>query len=565
LCNIEGFFMLQNHVSHLKNQIANAIDSGQLALAQPLLQQVCELEEDNLQARYQLATVFFHLNRFDEAFVQYQKACMQAPFELDLQKALGLAAYRLERYDDALAAFFRACLLAPNVGDIYLNMGACYFDLLEYKQACMCFEKSCELVPTQLDAHYNLGIAQGKLQQHHLALATFEGVLQIDANQPRAYALMGMAWHRMGNFNQALVCYNGAFELDPQHFLSFLNRGITLLAMQRLIPAIESLRMALHLQPSSGDAQWNLAVALLSNNEYTEGFALFESRRTVFRKNLFRCDPASEKPYANQLESLSGKTLYIYDEQGLGDSIQFVRYFRLLLAAGVKLKARVHGSLIPLFNLAYSEVQWLTDGDLPGEHDAQLAMMSLPGLFATVPQNIPFSAGYLVVDENKKQQWQSRFFNTDGVTIGLVWSGNPNNPNDAKRSISLPLLVKYLPKHVRFVCLSNAISSEDQQLLEQYSNIVNVSQEIQDFSDTAALISLCDEVWSVDTSVVHLAGALGVATHLFLPTAPDWRWSFVGETTPWYNSVRLYRQTEHGQWDRVLNDFMKRFESFCKF
>ncbi len=551
--------MLQNHVSHLKNKIAKAIDSGQLELSLPLLEQLCDLEQDNLQSRYQLATVFFHLNRFYDAFLHYKKACMQAPFELDLQKALGLTAYHLEQYDDALAAFFRAGLLAPNAEDIYLNMGACYFDLLEYAQACKCFEKACELAPTHLDAFYNLGIAQGKLHHHHLALATFEHVLQVDANQPRAYALMGMARHRLGDFNQALSYYDRAFDLDSQHFLSFLNRGITLLAMERLSQAIDSFRQALQLQPSSGDAQWNLAVALLSNNDYQEGFDLFESRRNVFKKNLFRCSPGSEKPYANSLENLSGKTLYIYDEQGLGDSIQFVRYFGLLLAAGVKLKARVHVSLIPLFRLAYPEVQWLTDSDLPGEHDAQLAMMSLPRLFSTLPNNIPCSAGYLVVDETKKKQWQSRFPAIDCITVGLVWSGNPNNPNDAKRSIPLSLLLNYLPKNMRFICLSNAISSGDQKLLAQYSNIVNVSQDVDDFSDTAALILQCNQVWSVDTSVAHLAGALGVDTHLFLPKSPDWRWSFFGETTPWYNSIRLHRQTENAQWKTVLENFFNGF------
>jgi hypothetical protein len=324
--------------------------------------------------------------------------------------------------------------------------------------------------------------------------------------------------------------------------------------------AVKFLRIAADLSGNAADARWNLSMALLAVGEYEEGFLLYNSRLEVLGDRLFRADPGSRAQYLERGTTLFGKTVYVFDEQGLGDTIHFSRYLILLKSLGARIVARVNAGIVSLLETMNVVDVWLGDQETPPTHDFQIPLMSLPHFFSTTLKNIPYANAYLQADEIKKEQWRVRLarhseFSEKRRYIGLMWAGNPMNPNDVKRSVKLSEMLKFLPvesDNVVFVSLTNAMSLDDENLLSMDGRIVNLCREIRDFSDTAALVSLCERVVAVDTSVAHLSGALGVSTALMIPYAPDWRWGLSAESTPWYDSIRLHRQSTAGDWTSVL-------------
>jgi len=324
--------------------------------------------------------------------------------------------------------------------------------------------------------------------------------------------------------------------------------GSALGSLGRLDEAVMSYEAALKIKPDDRETSWNRALALLLLGRFEEGWLAYEYR------NLRRKTLAARK-YPQPLwwgqEPLKDRHLYVYWEQGLGDTIQFARYVLLAAAAGAKVTFSLQDPLLRLFEGFDSAITMIGQNEAPTEFDLHCPLMTLPLAFGTRLETIPaFESGYLSVPPADIARWDQRL-PRGRRRIGLVWSGSRIHGNDANRSIRLARLSPLLQTDDIWVSLQKEIRDADRAALAG-SGLLDVSAELGDFADTAALISSLDLVISVDTSVAHLAGALGKPTWIMLPFAPDFRWLLDREDSPWYPKMRLFRQSRAGDWDGVI-------------
>ena len=252
-------------------------------------------------------------------------------------------------------------------------------------------------------------------------------------------------------------------------------------------------------------------------------------------------------------QSLQDKTILLHAEQGLGDTIQFCRYASLVAKLGAKVILEVQRPLLGLLKNLDGVSQIIARGDALPEFDYQSPLLSLPLAFKTQLHTIPSALRYLAGDSEKVLAWQARLGEKTKPRVGLVWSGNLEHKNDHNRSLSLSQVLPYLPSSCQYICLQKELRNADQAILAQHPHIQFFGDALEDFTDTAALCDLMDVVISVDTSVAHLAAALGKPTWVLLPFSPDWRWLLDRKDSPWYPSAKLYRQERIGDWNGVLS------------
>lgn len=283
--------------------------------------------------------------------------------------------------------------------------------------------------------------------------------------------------------------------------------------------------------------------------ELKEGWKLYEWRWKTSAQKVFARE--FSQPLWLGEEAVLGKTILLHSEQGLGDTLQFCRYAPLVKALGLRVLLQVQTPLVRLLAELEGVDAIFGQESAPPIFDYHCPLLSLPLSFRTDLNSIPKAHRYLCPDKDLRDKWSARLGNKNKPRIGIAWSGNSNHKNDQNRSLSLRQLLKYLPERYEYFCLQKDVRDGDLNILGG-SNIRQFSDELRDFAETAALCDLMDLVISVDTSVAHLAGALGKPTWVLLPYVPDWRWLLDREDSPWYPSVRLFRQERAGYWDPVL-------------
>jgi tetratricopeptide (TPR) repeat protein len=330
---------------------------------------------------------------------------------------------------------------------------------------------------------------------------------------------------------------------------------VTLHELKRYDEAITHYDKALSLKPDYHEASWNKSLCLLLQGNFENGLQLYESRwnskivsEEIGGKRLF------DKPTWLGVEPLQDKTILLYGEQGLGDFIQFCRYVKLVADLGAKVILEVPKTLEELMQGLEGVSELVIRGNKLPFFDYQCSLLSLPLAFKTNLDNIPNQGGYINLDgySNKIKEWKLRLSSKIRPRVGLVWSGNLHHKNDHNRSILLSDILPSLPNQFEYVSLQKELREVDKLTLDSNLHILNFSSHLNDFLDTAALIDNLDLVISVDTSVAHLSGALGKKTLLLLPYVPDWRWLLDREDSPWYPSMKLYRQTSMGNWSGAL-------------
>ncbi len=325
----------------------------------------------------------------------------------------------------------------------------------------------------------------------------------------------------------------------------------------QLDAALVSLNQAIAIDPDLAAVHLVKSMALLLLGDYDTGWPEYEWRWKSETSPSFKEKRSFPQPLWLGRESIAGKKVLLYAEQGLGDTIQFCRYAKMVADLGAQVILEVHESLaVPLSDLE-GVSHLVTRGSTLPAFDYQCPLLSLPLAFKTTIDSIPSSSKYLVSDAIKVAQWQRKLAglvdNTQPL-IGLAWSGSPMHTKDRNRSIRFAELIKHLPRNCQYVALQKEVREVDQAAFESNPYIFNFSSDLKDFSDTAALCECLDLVISVDTSVAHLSGALGKKTWILLPFSPDWRWLLNrDDSSPWYPQVKLYRQKQIGDWNGVLN------------
>lgn len=471
-----------------------------------------------------------------------------APDEARAWAGAGLALRALGRPGEALAALCRARFLDPVLAPVRTGIGSILLDRGLAAEAEAEFAAATEAAPGWWVGWTNRGLALQHRDRAEEALAPLRHATGLAPDQPEAWRSLGTALLLLGRTEEAEATLRRALSLDPRHALAQSNLGWALRRQNRLEEARAAYRNALAAAPDHAETRWNLAVTDLLAGDWATGWEGAEWRWQV------PGFPARPRGFAQPLwagEAIEGRTLLLHAEQGFGDSIMMLRYLPLVAARGARVLLELPAPLLPL--AAALPVEVITAGTpLPG-FDLHCPLLSLPRAFGTMPGTVP-PAPYLAPPAEAAARWAARLPEDGGPPrVGLAWAGRPTHRNDANRSIGLAALAPLLAMPgLRFYGLQAGPRAADIAALGLEGQVEDLSPLLADFGETAAALARLDLLVSVDTSVVHLAGALGRPFRLLLPFAPDWRWMLGQEDTPWYASGRLLRQARPGDWSTPL-------------
>lgn len=422
-------------------------------------------------------------------------------------------------------------------------------------QAKIMYQAILATQPRNADALSLLAIVATQTNDHALALETINKAIKINPANAGYYLNRGAAQKELKLLTEAVASFDRAIALQPDYAQAYSNRGIVQKELKYIDAAVASFDKAIALQPGHAEAYWNKAIALLVNGRYEEGWALYEWRWNLNDKNFVRRN--YPQPMWLGTPSVQGKTVLLYGEQGLGDTLQLCRYARLVAAQGARVVMEVPRALHALLQGLDGVHVWVIAGEPLPAFDYHCPMLSLPLALKTTLDTIPTPPAYLKSDAALEAQWAQRLGPKTQPRVGLVWSGNPVHKNDHNRSLALSQLLAVLPDGVEYVSLQKDPREADRATLQNSPQIRHLGDDLNHYADTAALVDLMDLVISVDTSVAHLSGALGKPTRILLPYSPDWRWLHDRTDSPWYPSVTLYRQALAGDWGAALQQVQR--------
>jgi tetratricopeptide (TPR) repeat protein len=499
--------------------------------------------------------------RLAEADAVCRRVLEAHPNTAEAVHMLGVIAHQNGKLTEAIKHVQRATELAPRVALFHANLGEMLRLAGRPRLAVEAARRALAVEPNMPAALSNLGVALYELKDYEAAADAQRQAIAAKPDYAEAYSNLGNALHALKRFDEAIPAYRRAVELKPNFADGWANLGTTLHHGGEYEEGMYALRRAIALAPGHANAHSGLGILLLMRGDFAEGWEEYEWRlRSTERKG----PRFPENPW--QGESLAGKHIYVQAEQGFGDSIQFARYIPPLAAHAGKVTLRVHQQLVTLMRSSFPNVTVLGDrGDVePYECDAVL--LSLPRVFKSRLETIPANAPYLRAPMETIERWKRRLAGMQGIKIGVVWAGNPEQANDFRRTIELSVLEPlFAVPGTSFVSLQFGPHAEDlKQRPPGVPAIDDLSPELTDFADTAAAITALDMLITVDTSVAHLGGALGKPVWVPTPWVTHWPYMLKREDCLWYPTMRLFRQQKGEPWSVIIARVLKELEAVAE-
>lgn len=462
----------------------------------------------------------------------------------------GIELARSGRLQEALAQFDKAVALSPGYAEAYNNRALILQDLDRPGDALASLDRTLALTPDNARAHNNRGAVLQDLKRFEEALAAHDEALALKANFAEAQFNKATALHALKRFDEAIAGFENAVALRPDYPEAYQNLGVTLQDEKRLDEAAAAYRKAIALRPGYAEAYSNLGFCELQSGQFAAGFRDYEARKQlpgapanrIFMRPEWRGEP------------ITGKTLFVHWEQGFGDTLQFCRFGKIAAARGIKTIMSVQQPLWALLQQLRPAVDIVGPDAVPTTYDYHCSLMSLPGPLGVTLDALPAEQRYIAADPALSSIWNDRLPPRRGSAkprIGVAWSGNAKQKNDHNRSMTLKALSPIFAADAHWISLQQEVRPGDSALLTELP-VTPLGSALTDFADTAALIDNLDLVITVDTSVAHLAGAMGKPVWIMLAYYPDWRWFLEGETSPWYPSARLFRQERSRSWENVV-------------
>lgn len=525
------------------NQFESAISSYDSAI---------KLKPDFANAYFNHGNASMAIYNFRDAVASYEKFISLKPDFAVAYFNLANALRALNEMDAAIISYDKAIRIMPNFPSAYINKGLALYALEKFKLALASYDEAIKLMPEFAEAYYNRGNALKKLNQFDAAVASYDKAINFKPDCVEAYSNKGVALDDSKQSDAAIASYNIAISVNPSYVEAYSNRGIAEVKLQKFDAAIESYDQAININPNYADAYWNKSALKILLGEYEEGWRLWEWRWKA--KELASYVRNFTQPLWLGQSSIKDQAILIHAEQGLGDSIQFCRYIAMLEALAPKeIILEVPKALMLLLSSLKNQVTFIEQGHATPEFDLHCPMMSLPHAFKTIVATIPADIPYLFSEESKAKRWQDKLGPITKPRIGLVWSGSTTHKNDHNRSLLLKQLTPLFDLPFEFHSLQKEIRPNDLEALNTLKQVHQHQDALSDFTDTAALIENMDLVISVDTSVAHLAGAMGKEVFILLPFAPDYRWMLDRSDSPWYPTASLFRQPEIDDWYSVID------------
>jgi tetratricopeptide (TPR) repeat protein len=497
------------------------------------------------------AQVYRRLQQWDAAIQDYQQALSVDPRRAEIYAALAETYLLINRSQDAILHYLYACYLNPQQSvSTHHHLGNAFLSRGHFDAAILAYERALALNPKSIESLSNLGVIYAELRQWDQAVAYQQKALVINSHYGEAYINLGLALSQQGHFAEAEAAYQQALiHSPPQRSVIHSNQGLNQQAQGQWQRALDYVEQALKIDPHNAKARFNRATLLLLLGNYQQGWQEYEVRFQLNDPN----HPTLATTQPNwQGEELKNKTILVYSEQGLGDTLQFVRYLPLLKQRGAHVILQTQPALIAFLNTQSSLGidQCVATGQTPPPYDYYVPLMSLPQRFNTTLDTIPAAAGYLQVPKVNASTWP---ITNAALKIGLVWAGNPQHKNNHNRSLPLKLLEPLLENTViQFYSLQCGLPPQEINSTPFKDRLVDLSSQLKSWIETAQLISQLDLIITVDTAVAHLSGALGKPTWMLLPFIPDFRWLLERQDSPWYHNVRLFRQPQRGDWASVI-------------
>jgi tetratricopeptide (TPR) repeat protein len=529
---------------------------GDLATATTQYRQAVQLAPQADEVHTRLGDVLQLQGQIEEAIACYQQVLRRNPTSTRALTNLGVALQGQGQLEAAIDCFRQVLMLDPESSEALVNLGVALKEQGQFEAAADCLEDAIQRMPTSAVAYNNLGLLRHEQGQFEVALQHYRQAIQLRPDYAKAHSNLGVLLQAQGQLAEAVAHLQHALRLQPDYIEAYCNLGVLLQAQGHVEDAIATFERALQYKADFVQAHWNRAVAWLLSGNFQQGWREYEWR---WRR------PDSPPPAFSQPRwdgtPFPQQTLLIYAEQGLGDTIQFVRYLPRVAARGKHVVLACQPALARLLRTCPG-VQTLVVKDRTEmacqPFDLYIPLLSLPGIFETIAATIPADVPYITAEPELVQQWRARLGAEEAFRVGLVWAGNPSHKNDRNRSCSLATLapLAHFP-HLALFSLQTGPAAGQIDQPPPGMVLHDVGRTLGDFADTAAVIAHLDLVITVDTAVAHLAGAMGKPVWTLLPFAPDWRWGRYSAHTPWYPTMRLFRQPAPGAWEAVCQSVVE--------
>jgi len=569
----------QRHIDTLLQQAVALQQNAAFTEAEELYREILELRPKHFDAIQLLGTLALQSGRLQEGIGLLKKAIAINAMQAPIHSNLAFAFNALHQYKEGLASANRALTLQPGFADALNNRGNALAGLDMPGEALINFDRAIALKPEFAQAWSNRACVLRDLGHPDQALASCDQAITLQPHYAEAWSNRANALSDLSRPEEARLSYLRAIECAPELADIWNNLGLTLADLNQREEALLSYERALALKPDYAEAHWNQSLCLLQMGRLEAGWQKYEWRwersrikpsQRVFEQALWRGD-----------FSINGKTILLHAEQGLGDTLQFCRYATMVAKLGACVLLEVPPELMRLLANLDGMTQLIEQGQPLPAFDCHCPLLSLPLAFKTELATIPGTTPYLFADLDAAQRWGTRLAAEApaALKVGLVWAGG-NRPhvaelrkNDARRSITLNQLRPILDlPDIQFYSLQKGPAAQQlgQQLMPQIESplepqtepmqaqqrlirpIIDYTDELEDFADTAALVANLDLVISVDTSTAHLAGAMGKPVWILNRFDTCWRWMLEREDSPWYPDVRLFRQPALGDWGSVI-------------
>ena len=516
--------------------------------------QAVKFPEANSQTHYNYGLVLQGLGKYQQAIASYDFAIRLKPDFSTAYNNRGIAFQKIAQFEEAIASFDGALKCQPAYAQAYFNKGVVLQELGQLNESITCYGQALKLIPDYPEAYNNRGLAFAAINQFGEAITNYEQAIVWRPDYAEAHNNKGLVLEQSGEMVQAIECYTRAIAYRPDYAGAHNNIGNALKEIKLLELAKRHFENALSIDPGFVEAKVNQSFVLLLGGDFLAGFAQYEWRWQ---------NPASKlkirefgKPLWLGSESLQNKKILLHTEQGLGDSIQFVRYFFDVANLGAEILFECEKSLIELFKPFTPFVTIVGKGESLPEFDYHCPLMSLPLAFKTKINSVPVPIPYLFAEYDRIKKWRSYIGNT-GYKIAICWQGSPKGKVDIGRSFPVSYFAKI--SKIPGVRLISLQKNEGLEQLNQFTGDLSIETLPIDFDsggsaflDSAAVISCVDLVITSDTALTHLAGAMGIRTWLALKYVPDWRWLLDRDDSPWYPNHRLFRQNAISDWSNVF-------------
>jgi Flp pilus assembly protein TadD len=594
--------------------------AGDLARAEALYRQVLQTDPQQPDALHLLSTTYLRQGKHADAAATLRQLLHLRPEHADAHNNLGIALAGLGKRDEAILSFQQALRLGPPAADTYGNLGLALLERERPEEAATCFQQALRLEPNNAETHAHLALAltrQGRLddaiacwrqlvrlrphdaevhnslggtlaQRGHLeeAVASLRQALRLRPQHAETHSNLGLALAELGRLDEALIYLRTAIRLKPDYAAGHSNLGLALIGQDHLDEALASLREALRLQPDFPEAHNNLGMALARLGQYDDALAHYAEALRInptypeAHKNRalawlllgdyergwsefewrWRCKDFTRRPFPQPQwdgSPLAGRTVLLHAEQGLGDTLQFIRYAALVKQRGGTVLFECPPGLHALLaNCPGIDRLLVRGGPLP-PFDVHIPLLSLPAALQTTLATVPAPIPYLRPAAALVEQWQRELEPVSAFKVGIVWRGSPRYRADRQRSIPLAHFAPLARvEGVHLFSLQKGPGTEELSQAAEQVAVTDLGGRLDEttgaFMDTAAVMHSLDLVVTADTAAGHLAGAMGVPVWIALPFSPDWRWQLGREDSPWYPTVRLFRQRTAGTWDEVF-------------